>query len=51
MLCGGNLDPHFSKSGDCVKKLKTAGLDYMEKFISVSLDQSKTIDLQVLRKM
>ena len=22
MLCGGNLDPHFSKSGDCVKKVE-----------------------------
>ena len=22
MLCGGNLDPHFSKRGDCVKKVE-----------------------------
>ena len=26
-------------------------VDYMEKFISVSLNQSKTTDLQILRKM
>ena len=22
MLCGGSLDPHFSKRGDCVKKVE-----------------------------
>ena len=44
MLCGGKaVDPHIPKRGDCVKKrLKTTGLDYVEKFISVSLYHSKT---------
>ena len=22
VLCGGNLDPHFPKQGDCVKKVE-----------------------------
>ena len=43
---------HFPKKKDCVKKVEyQTGLDYMEKFISVSLNQSKTIDLRILRKM
>ena len=51
MLCGGNLDPHFPKRGDCVKRLNTTGLDYLQMFISVPLNQSKTMDLQILRKI
>ena len=51
MLCKSNLDSHFSKSGDCVKKVEDRWFRLYRKFISVSLDQSKTINLQVLRKM
>ena len=54
MLCRGDLDPHFPKRGDCVKKAEyywSSRVDYMENFISVSLNQSKTIDLQSLRKL
>ena len=52
MLCEGNLDPHFPKKGDCVKNIEYHwSRDYIEKFISVSMNQSKTIDRQILRKM
>ena len=46
------MDPHFSKKSDGVKKIEYHwSRDCIEKFISVSLNQSKTIDLQSLRKM
>ena len=50
----GNLDPHLPKREDCVKKTKyhwSSRVDYVKKFISLSLNQSKTIDLEILRKM
>ena len=44
--------PTLSKKGGLSKKrLNTTGLDYMKKFISVLLNESKTVDLQILRKM
>ena len=47
----GQFGPTLSKKGRlCKKWLKTSGLNYVEKFISVSFDQSKTTDLQILRK-
>ena len=48
MLCRDNLDPHFPKWGDCVKTAEyhwSSRVDYMEKFISVSLNQRKAIEL------
>ena len=50
----GQFGPTLSKKGRlCKKSLNTIGLlePTMKKFISVSFDQNKTIDLQILRKM
>ena len=52
----GQFGPTLSKKWGCEKTVEyhwsrtLESLDYLEKFISVSLNQSKTIDLQILKK-